>query len=412
MTRRALPRLEPTFSRPQNAGLTYVSSTDPAALNIFGVPPSPTGRPVTEISAMRVSACYACVRLIAGTIASLPVDIYKRGAGNARTKVNESDNLWWVLNEEPHARWSASNFWKRIVWAELLRGDGLAEIIRGRGGVPVGLKPIWRGSAQIVLKDDRLSYFFSDETGQMRGLDQDDVLHVPGFGFDGIRGMSAIAWGAHSGIGIGLPTDEFAGRFFGSGAQIKHALRSPGKMLQPQIDALRAQWEERYSGLDNAFKPLVLTEGLDVKELSLSAADAQLLEARKFQVIDIARAFGIPPILIGDNEKTSSWGAGVEQIVLAFLKFTLAERLVTIEQELNRKLFRTAGRFVKFDSDALLRGDSASRAAFLRQLVGGSAGPGMVTQNEARAMEDFPPHPDGNTLYSPAGQAQGTPANA
>ncbi len=165
MTRRALPRLEPTFSRPQNAGLTYVSSTDPAALNIFGVPPSPTGRPVTEISAMRVSACYACVRLIAGTIASLPVDIYKRGAGNARTKVNESDNLWWVLNEEPHARWSASNFWKRIVWAELLRGDGLAEIIRGRGGVPVGLKPIWRGSAQIVLKDDRLSYFFSDETG-------------------------------------------------------------------------------------------------------------------------------------------------------------------------------------------------------------------------------------------------------
>ena len=403
-------RREPQVSlpRPQNGVTTSLS--DPRVLEIFGIPSSPTGRQVTETSAMRVSAVYACVKLIAGAIASLPVDVFRRD-GDLRRKVNEGDDLWWVLNEQPHPRWTASNFWKRIIWAELLRGDGIAEILRGRGGMPVGLRPVGP-NVVIELKDDRLRYFFADqETGKARGLDQDDVVHVPGFGFDGLRGMSAIQWGARSGIGIALATDEYSGRFFGNGAQVRHAIKAAGRMTATQIDALRDAWTERYTGLDNAYKPLVLTEGLDVKELSLSAEDSQLIEARKFQVVDIARAFGVPPVLIAESEKTSSWGRGVEQIVLAFVKFTLAERLVTIEQELNRKLFRTAGRFVKFNADELLRGDSASRAKFLRELVGGSNGPGIITINEARGSEGLPPIADGDRLYDPTAAA-GAPANA
>lgn len=404
-------RREPTLALPGMPRNALISSSDPRLLDVFDILPSPTGRDVTEGSAMRVSAVYACVRLIAGTIASLPVDVFRREPNGQRAKINEADDLWWVLNEQPHARWTANNFWKRLVWAELLRGDGLAEIIRGRGGMPVGIKPL-PGDASVELKDDRLRYYFTDDvTMRPRGLDQDDVIHVPGFGFDGIRGMSAIRWGARSSIGIAQATDEFSGRFFGNGAQVRHAIRAPGKMTEPMVDALRERWVQRYSGLDNAYMPLVLTEGLDVKELSLNAEDSQLLEARKFQVIDIARAFGVPAVLIGESEKTSSWGSGVEQIVLAFVKFTLSERLVTIEQELNRKLFRTAGRCVKFNADELLRGDSASRAKWLRELVGGSAGPGIITRNEARAAEGMPSLPDGDTLYDPAA-GQGAPANA
>lgn len=399
------PRVEPTLDtgRVRNAG--FYASNDPAVLTeVFGIQPTVTGRPVTDASSMRVAAVYACVKLIAGAVASLPLDVYRREPEGQRKRVNEADDLWWALNEQPHARWTAANFWKWMLKAELLRGDGFAEIIRGRGGLPTGMRP-FGPIVTVELRDDRLAYFFTDDTGKARGLDQDDVIHIPGFGFDGKRGMSAIQWGARNGIGIALATEEFSGRFFGDGAMAKHAIMAPGRMNPPQIDALREQWAQKYSGLDNAYKPMVLTQGLDVKELSLSAADSQLLEARKFQVIDIARAFGVPPVLIAESEKTSSWGSGVEQIVLAFVKFTLADRLITIEQELNRKLFRTAGRFVKFNADELMRGDSQSRAKFLRELVGGSQGPGIITVNEARDSEGLSPRPGGDVLYDPKNMA-------
>jgi HK97 family phage portal protein len=393
------PRVEPTIAMPRNS--TLVASSDPRIMEIFGEPTTVTGRAVTETTAMRVSAVYACVRIIAGALATMPLDLYRREANGVRTKLNEQDDLWWLLNEQPHARWTASSMWKWLAKSEMLRGDGFARIGRTRNGVPYEIEPLVASGVVVEAAEGRLRYFYTDDTGRPRGLDQDDVIHIPGFGFDGLRGMSAIQWGARNGIGIALATDEFSGRFFGDGAMVKHAIRAEGKMDQALIDQLREQWAERYSGLDNAFKPIVLTQGLDVKELSLSAEDSQLLEARKFQVIDIARAFGVPPFMIGETEKTSSWGSGVEHMSLGFVKYTLQDRMTTIEQELNRKLFRTSGRLVKFNADEMLRGDSAARAKFLRELVGGSQGPGVITQNEARATEGFAPKVGGDVLYDP-----------
>lgn len=402
-------RREPTLAGPQNA--TTVLSSDPRVLEIFGSPATAAGQVVSETSAMRVATAHACTRVIAGAIASLPLDVYRRKEGQ-RERLNEVDDVWWLLNEQPHPRWTASAMWKWTAKSELLRGDGFIWIQRNRNGFPIALKPLAWGAVSVELRGDRLVYFFQDEDGKARGVDQDDMIHIPGFGFDGIRGMSVIQWGARNSIGIAQATDEYSGRFFSQGAMVKFVLKAPGRMTDPQIEDLKRRWDERYAGMENAHRPLVLTEGLDVRELSLSAEDAQLLEARKFQVIDICRAFGVPPFMVGETEKTSSWGSGIEHMSLGFVKYTLGDRLVQIEQELNRKLFRTAGRFVKFNVDELLRGDSATRAKFLRELVGGSQGPGIISVDEARLAEGWPAMGGkAAELYQPTAPQQKAPAN-
>jgi HK97 family phage portal protein len=188
-------------------------------------------------------------------------------------------------------------------------------------------------------------------------------LHFAGPGFDGLSSPSAIKTYARRSIGGAIATEEFSAKFFANGALQKHVIKSPSKMTVEAAQKLREQWTERYAGLENSFKPIVLTEGLDVKELSLSAEDRQLIEARRFQVVDIARAFGVPPILIQEGEKTSSWGSGVEQIIIAFVRFTLAPHLERFRDELNRKLFRRAGRVANFDTEALTQPDATEELA-------------------------------------------------
>lgn len=421
MSRIALrDRREPTFDQGGIRNATTVVSSDPRVVELFGAPQTSAGVAVSEVSAMRVSAVYACVRIIGGAIASLPIDIFRRDPTGQARVVNIQNPLWWVLNEQPHPRWTAAAMWKWLAKSWLLRGDGFAWIQRDRAGTPIGLNPLHPASVQVENRAGRLVYFFADpDNGDKRGVDQDDMIHLPGFGFDGQRGLSAIQWGARSGIGIALATDDFAGRFFGAGAMSRHALKVPGKLTDPQIVQLRQAFEDRYAGLDNAYRPMVLTEGVDVKELSLSATDAQLLEARKFQVVDIARAFGVPPFMIGDVEKTTAWGSGVEHMSLGFVRYTLQERLTEIEQELTRKLFRTATTFSRFNVEGLLRGDTAARAAYLREMVGGSQGPGIITQDEARRAEGFAPlGGDADKLYDPRSASltattdTGAPANA
>lgn len=409
-------RFEPHFGGAADApairNAATVVSSSAAVSDFFGVDTMPAGRAVTETSTMRIAAAYSCVRIIAGAIASLPLDFYRRDVekGTAE-KINAKDSLWWLFNEEPGPRWTAAAFWKYAIQSELLRGDGLAYIVRDRNGEARSLEPMSADRTTIELNPEGLRYYWTDDFGRRRGAYQDDVLHFPGFGFDGKRGKSAIQWGARNSVGTAIALEEFAATFFGSGALQKMVIKAPGTMTDDQIRDFKNAWATNAAGLNNAYRPPILTEGLDVKELQLSAEDSQVLESRKFQVVDIARAFGVPPFMIGESEKTSSWGSGVEAMSLGFVKYTLGERLVSMEQEINRKIFRTASRFVKFGLDDLLRGDSAARSKFLRELVGGSSGPGVITINEARRSEGFPPIDGGDALYSP-NSSNGAPANA
>lgn len=395
-------RTEPSFVQTsvQNAtDTTVIRSSDPQVIDLLGGAKAASGFAVTEASAMRVSTVYACVRLIASTIADMPLNVYERMEGFAQ--VIESE-IWYLLNEQPHAVWTAAAMWEWVLKSMLLRGDGFCEILRDRRGAVIGLLPLHPDGVRVDLVDGRLRYSVCTVDGKIYGRDQDDMLHFPGFGFDGRNGMSVIQYAAFQSIGIALAADNFSGKFFANGATPKHLIKAAHKMDEEQIDLLRRTYDEKYSGVDNAGKPMVLTQGLDIKELSLSSADVELLASRKYQVIDICRAFGVPPVMVGAQETTSSWGSGIEQLVLGFVKFTCLPHMTRMRQELNRKLYRTSGKiFVAHDYDALLAGDTKSEADYLRQAVGGSQGPGWMKLNEARRKKNLPPVPGGDQLYYP-----------
>lgn len=359
--------------------------------------PSASGVSVNEASAMRVTAVYACVRLIAGAIASLPLSVYQRQDEGRRRVRND---LWWLLNEQPCPSVSAAVFWEYLVAQMLLTGDALAEIERGRGGSIRQLIPLDSRAVAVRQINNRLRYEFCRD-GIWLGRDQDDILHIPGFGFDGTRGMSVIRHAAREAIGLAMAAESFSSRFFASGAHPDVALKVPGKMTQEQIDNLRRIWANKYGGAHNSSLPIVLTEGTDLKEVTLSAQDSQLIEARRFQVADIARAFGVPPHMIGETDKSTSWGSGIEQQGIGFVQYTLAPHLNRIEQEINRKCFRTERLFVEFNVEGLLRGDSKARADYYTRALGGTQNPAWMTPNEVRRLENLPPLAGGDQLAQP-----------
>ncbi len=359
--------------------------------------PSGAGVVVNETSALRVTAVYACVRLIAGAIASLPLATYRRtDDGRERMRTD----LWWLLNEQPCASVSAAVFWEYLVSQMLLSGDALAEIERGRGGVIRALHPLDSRAVNVRKVEGRLRYELCRD-GVWLGRDQDDVLHIPGFHSDGVRGLSVIRHAARDAIGLALAAESFSSRFFASGAHPDVALKVPGKMSQEQIDNLRRIWSQKYGGAHNSSLPIVLTEGTELQEVTISAQDSQLIEARRFQVADIARAFGVPPHMVGETDKSTSWGSGIEQQGIGFVQYTLAPHLNRIEQEINRKCFRTAQHFVEFNVEGLLRGDSKARAEYYTRALGGTQNPAWMTPNEVRRLENLPAIPDGDTLSKP-----------
>lgn len=404
-------RVEPTIDNIA-PGETAVSSDSIKMFEIFGDPRTTSGAVVNDKTAMRVSAVYSCVSLIAGSIAQLPLPVYERN-GAARDRIEHP--YWWILNEQFSPTWPATAAWEFLVTQMLLRGDGLAYIVRNRAGQMTSLIPWPRDRVDILEQERssprqprRLQYTFHDDMGYFVA-DQDDVIHLPGFGFNGIHSMSVIQWGARNGIGIALQGDEHAGKFFSEGGKPEVAIKAPGRMSLDQQEDFRAAWVSKYGGAQgNRRIPLILTEGLDVAELTMSAVDQQLLESRQWQVIDIARGFGVPPHMIGETTKSTSWGSGIEQMYIGFVRNTLGAHLGRFNDELNRKLFRTARYFVEHNVDGFLAGDSKTQAMYFGKALGGPGAQGWMTVNEVRRLKNLPPIEGGDVLYRPS-DAAGAP---
>lgn len=360
------------------------------------------GMAVNERTIMCVSAVYASVALIGGAIASMPLHFYER-TPQGRERVDTTSNLraadlWWHFNEQPHPLMSSAVFWEYLLAAYLLHGDGFAWIKRASIRSPEieSIIPLHPLDVDVDLEDGQLYYSFHDpedeDVGRLITVNQADMLHVPGVGFDGRRGMSLIRYAAKQQAGIALAADENQARFFGNSARPDFALEVDGKLSDEAVDVLRKTWEATHGGPRHSNRPAVLQGGLKVKPLTMTSKDAEILGARQFQVVDIARIFGVPPHMIGETDKTSSWGTGVESMSIGFVKYTLQRHLNKIEQEINRKAFpRSLKWFAKFSPEGLLRGDSKSRAEYYRAALGGGSGPGWMSQDEVRRFEDLPP---------------------
>lgn len=387
--------------RPQN--VTYSD----AVIDAFGVIPSVAGQSVTPASAMRVAAAFACVRVIAGGISTLPIHSY-RSDGDIKARMPR-DDLWYKLNEQPSPQFTAASHWEGVSMAQLLRGDSFTWIRRAMNGSIKELMPLpWHCVSPERQRDGSVRYYVRvPEIGINTWLEPAEVLHFPGFGFDGLKSMSVIQYAAKNATGNALAMDEYSGKFFANGAHPSIVLNAPQRMNAEQVERLQSSFAKKYSGSDNFHRlPLVLTEGITAKELSLSAEDSQLLEARKFQVIDIARAFGVPPHMIGETSASTSWGSGIESMSRGFVTYTLQPHLVRIEQELNRKLFpRDSGKFLQFDRDALIEGDSKAQAEYNRAALGGpGTGQGWMTVNEVRRAKGLAPVEGGDVIFDPRTQ--------
>lgn len=360
------------------------------------------GPPVTEQSAMRISAVYAAIDLVAGAVTMAPCQTYRRIDERRRAPVR--GDLWWLLNEQPNPAMSAASFWRYMVAARMLHGDAFATIVRrDRSPDVYGLVPRHPRAVEPVRGEQgEIVYRVLEDDGRVVAYDGSDVLHVPSVGFDGLRSVSAIKAALGDAGGIALAAADFSSAYFSRGLQAQVAFAAPGDISDEEIARLKAQVDEKHSGRNGMWRPMVLTHGMKVERLSMSAEDAQLLDARRFQIEDIARLFGVPPHMIGHTEKSTAWGTGLEQMSIGFVRYRIAPICRAFEQEINRKLYRRATGFVEFNLEGLMRGDSKARSDAYRAALGGpGSGDGWMTPDEIRLLENMPDEITGELYRAP-----------
>jgi HK97 family phage portal protein len=287
---------------------------------------------------------------------------------------------------------TAYTFKERLLADVLLRGNAFAEIEWSREGIPVALWPLPPARTEPkTLDSGRLVYEVKIQESTYQ-LHPQQVLHVPCMG-DGIKGRSLISYAAES-IGNALATNEYANRFFSNDGAPGGVLEHSGTLREETQKRLRHSWQAAHGGLSNSHRLAILEEGMTFKSTGVSPEEAQALEARKFNVADIARVFLIPPHMIGDVERSTSWGSGIEQQAIGYLVYALRPWLVRFEQELTYKLFSREERrqfFVENDVDSLLRGDTKTRNeayAIMRNN-------GIINADEWREKENLNPLPRG-----------------
>ena len=351
---------------------------------------STSGKAVTERSAMQITAVYACVRILAESIAGLPLHLYQYNSKGGKEKAAEHP-LFFLLHDEPNPEMTSFVFRETLMTHLLLWGNAYAQIIRNGMGTVTALYPLMPNRMRVDRDESGALYYeytrYGDEAEKTRcetiKLSPADVLHIPGLGFDGLVGYSPIAM-AKNAIGMAMACEEFGAKFFANGAAPGGVLEHPGVLKDPA--RVRESWNATFGGSSNANKVAVLEEGMKYTPISISPNEAQFLETRKFQIDEIARIFRVPPHMVGDLEKSSF--SNIEQQSLEFVKYTVGPWVTRWEQSLQRSLLPKSERsryLIKFNLDGLLRGDYESRMngyATARQN-------GWMSANDIRELENM-----------------------
>ncbi len=355
--------------------------------------PTPSGKTVNERTAMTTSAVYACVRVLAETIASLPLHVYRR---TERGKEKAMDhNLYYLLHDEPNPEMTSFVFRETLMGHLLLWGNAYAQIIRDGRGRVIGLYPLLPDRMEVGRTEQGELYYQYQKEGREYLLRREEVLHIPGLSFDGLVGYSPIAM-AKNAIGMALATEEYGSKLFANDARPSVVLEHPGVLKDPA--KIRESWNEIYRGSANAHKVAVLEEGMSVKTLSMPPNEAQFLETRKFQIEEICRIFRVPPHLVANLERATF--SNIEHQSISFVVHTIRPWLVRLEQAFNKSLFsqREKGEyFASFVVDGLLRGEYETR------MKGYSIGiqNGFLSPNDVRSLENLNPIPEeeGGSVY-------------
>jgi len=347
-----------------------------------------SGKVVNERTAIQTTAVYACVRVLSEAIAALPLQTY-RYTSNGKEKAVDH-NLYHLLHNEPNPEMTSFVFRETLMGHLLLWGNAYAQIIRDGRGKVIALYPLMPDKMTVDRneKGDLIYIYLKD--GMSYVLKSEEVLHIPGLGFDGLVGYSPIAM-AKNAIGMAIATEEYGAKFFSNGANPGGVLEHPGVVKDPA--RIRESWNSVYQGTGNAHKVAVLEEGMKFQSIGIPPEQAQFLETRKFQINEIARIYRVPPHMIGDLEKSSF--SNIEQQSLEFVMYTLDPWVVRWEQAIVRSLISPTEKkeyFVKFNVNGLLRGDYQSRMS--GYAVGRQNG--WLSADDIRELEDMNKLPIGS----------------
>lgn len=346
---------------------------------------SSAGISVNPESALAIAAVFTSVRIIGGTLGSLPMQVFRRDDTGGR----ELARRHWaypLLHSSPNKFHTAMSWRELMVAHVLLWGNSYNRIEWLGNGAAGALYPLMPWNVEPRLTKGGERYYELRLPDGREDLADYEMLHVPGLSYDGARGMSVVAKMRDS-LGLALAAENFGAQFFANGAKIGGILEVPGKMDPQAQKTLTASLTERFNKAEGAFKAIVLEEGAKWHgNITMPLKDAQFLEIRKFQRSEIFGWYGLPPHLGGDTERQTSWGTGIEQMDIGYAKHTITPLCVRIEQELNRKLFGAGSDFYcKHVLDGLMRGDFKSRMEGLQIAIGRP----WMSVNEGRLLSDM-----------------------
>lgn len=371
--------------------------TSKVLTDIIDGPGLAAGVTVTEASAMKMSAVYRAVTLISGVASSLPLRAYKTGTRDVAPS---------TILANPHPDLTPLEYWRLSYAHRAMWGNAYSFKARTGAGQLQWLYPIHPSQVKVgrarptSANPSGKIFEVTADSGEKRTYTPADIFHVPGFGYDGVTGVSPLRLAAQ-GIGMSLAAEEYGARLFGSGSLMSGILQTEQRLTQDQAEALQSRWQAKRAGLGRSHQTAVLDAGAKFQQLTMPNRDSQFIESRDFQVGDVARFFGVPSFLMGLTDKSTSWGTGLEQQAIGWVTFDLGPQwLSPTEQRITKELTGT-GVDAKYSVQGLLRGDSTARANYYRVMreVGG------LSANDIRDLEDRPPVEGGDTYLQPLNMA-------
>lgn len=367
---------------------------DPVLVRMLGLDEADAGVQVDATSAMRVAAVYACVALIAETIAALPLHLYRRNGEQTTRAVDHP--LYSLLHDAPAPGLTAFDWREAMITSTALIGDSYSRIVT-RGNGKIDRIELLRPDRMQVEegRDGRPVFVYAGADGGQTRYSDDQILRIPFKMVDGLRSMSPIEVHRNT-IGLAIVSQRYLNRFYRNSAQPKGALTIPTKLDDSAVAALRAGWERRHMGPENSGRVAILDGGMEWKPIGMTMEDAQYVELTNLSVTDIARIYGIPPHKIGDLSKATF--SNIEHQAIEFVTGTLLRWCRRIESRMNMSLLTPRERqshYIAFDLKGLLRGDAAARAALYSALFN----VGAMSPNEIRRAEDMNPYESGDRYY-------------
>lgn len=349
----------------------------------FGGGAASSGIVVNPQTALQSSAVYACIKVLAESIAMLPCMLYEKSADGKSRQPAETHPLYPLLKYQPNDWQTSVEFWEMMVASLNLRGNSYAWINRADSGRVVELLPLHPDMVNVqMLPGFRLEYRVTMPDGSFETYGPGQLLHIRGLTLNGWLGISPIAY-AREAIGLALAAEKFGGQLFRNGAKASGILEHPGKLSEEAHKRLKQSFDLSLSG-EHAHETAILEEGMKYEKISMTPEDSQFLETRKYQRSEIASIFRVPPHMIADLEKATF--ANIEQQALEFVSWSLMPWLTRISMAIRRDLLDPCERddlSVQHNVFPLLRGDAKARSEYYH----GGILDGWLMRNEARAIE-------------------------